>query len=205
MGRSLFQTVAMIPGIIIAMSLHEFAHAFVANKMGDDTAERMGRLTLNPMSHIDPVGFLMLLIGGFGWARPVPYNEINFRNRHVGVFLTAIAGVVMNILIAVLAIIIYELTGAFFPSDEYFAVMQNIAWINIAFASFNLLPIPPLDGSKLIAALLPTEKRYWFYQYERYGFFLMIFLIMTNMIDYLLDPIVGYVISTIDFLVGIVL
>lgn len=202
MGESLVDKVAMIPAIIIAMSFHEFAHAYVANKMGDGTGEGMGRLTLNPMSHIDPIGFLMLLVGGFGWAKPVPYNENNFKNRKLGVFLVAIAGVTMNIIIATLAIIIYSLTEQYIPGAEYTMVMQNIVWINIAFASFNLLPIPPLDGSKIIAAFLPARKRFVFYQYERYGFLLMVFLIMTNLIDYLLDPIVANVVGLIYFLVG---
>lgn len=193
----------MIPGIVIAMSFHEFAHAFVADRMGDDTARRLGRLTLNPVSHIDPIGFLMLLIGGFGWARPVPCNENNFKNRNFGVFFVAIAGVVTNILIAVLTIIIYRSTYELFPSMEYELVMKNIVWINIAFASFNLLPIPPLDGSKILASFLPASKRFVFYQYERYGFFLMIFLIMTDLIDHLLDPIVTNVVELIYLLAGI--
>ena len=100
MGRSLIETLTIIPGIVIAMSFHEFAHAYVAYKMGDDTARLSGRLTLDPVSHIDPVGFLMLLLGGFGWAKPVPINENNFRNKKLGVFLVSIAGVTMNILIS---------------------------------------------------------------------------------------------------------
>lgn len=187
------------------MSFHEFAHALVANKMGDDTAERMGRLTLNPVSHVDPIGLLMLLIGGFGWAKPVPINENNFRNRKVGVFLVSIAGVTMNIIIATLSLIILHFTQNTFRSPEYYQVMQSIAWINIAFASFNLLPIPPLDGSKLVAALLPTEKRYVFYRYERYGFIIMILLIVTGTINYILYPVINFVINLINFLVGFVI
>lgn len=203
--RSLSTMLTLLPGIIIAMSFHEFAHALVANKMGDDTAERMGRLTLNPVSHVDPIGLLMLLIGGFGWAKPVPINENNFRNRKVGVFLVSIAGVTMNIIIATLSLIILHFTQNTFRSPEYYQVMQSIAWINIAFASFNLLPIPPLDGSKLVAALLPTEKRYVFYRYERYGFIIMILLIVTGTINYILYPVINFVINLINFLVGFVI
>lgn len=203
--RSLSTMLTLLPGIIIAMSFHEFAHALVANKMGDDTAERMGRLTLNPVSHVDPIGLLMLLIGGFGWAKPVPINENNFRNRKVGVFLVSIAGVTMNIIIATLSLIILHFTQNTFRSPEYYQVMQSTAWINIAFASFNLLPIPPLDGSKLVAALLPTEKRYVFYRYERYGFIIMILLIVTGTINYILYPVINFVINLINFLVGFVI
>ena len=170
MGRSLVGTLTIIPGIIIAMSFHEFAHAWTAYKMGDDTAKRQGRLTLDPISHINPLGFMMLLIGGFGWAKPVPINENNFRNRKIGTFLVSIAGVTMNIIIATITLLIMNLTKNIFLSSEYYQVMNSIVWINIAFASFNLLPIPPLDGSKILASVLPANKRYILYQYENYGF-----------------------------------
>ena len=195
----------MLPGIIIAMSFHEFAHAYVAHKMGDDTANQMGRMTINPVSHIDPIGLVMLLVGGFGWAKPVPVNENNFYRRKTGIFLVSLAGVAMNILIAILAIIIYSLTYQFVPGQEYEMVMDNIAWINIAFAAFNLMPIPPLDGSKLIVAFLPASKRFIFYQYEKYGLILMILLISTGVSRYLLSPIVLGIIRLINFVVGLVL
>ncbi len=201
----IYEMLTMLPGIIIAMSFHEFAHALVAYQMGDDTASRMGRMTINPISHIDPIGLVMLLLGGFGWARPVPVNENNFTKRKTGVFLVSLAGVAMNILVAILSIIIYHLTYRFFPSAEYEMVMDNIVWINISFAAFNLMPIPPLDGSKLIAAFLPAEKRFVFYQYERYGLFLMILLITTGASRYILSPIVISIVKLINFVVGLVL
>ena len=103
--NGIYDMLTMLPGIIIAMSFHEFAHAYVAHKMGDDTANQMGRMTINPVSHIDPIGLVMLLVGGFGWAKPVPVNENNFYRRKTGIFLVSLAGVAMNILIAILAII----------------------------------------------------------------------------------------------------
>ena len=205
MGRSLIETLTIIPGIIIAMSFHEFAHAYVAYKMGDDTARLAGRLTLDPVSHIDVVGFLMLLLGGFGWARPVPINENNFRNRKLGVFLVSIAGVTMNILISTITLIILNYTMHIFTSNEYYQVMQSIVWINVAFAAFNLLPIPPLDGSKIVAALLPTDKRYIFYRFENYGFIIMILLIMTGAMNYLLYPVISFVLKIISILVGVII
>lgn len=205
MGRSLIETLTIIPGIIIAMSFHEFAHAYVAYKMGDDTARLAGRLTLDPVSHIDVVGFLMLLLGGFGWARPVPINENNFRNRKLGVFLVSIAGVTMNILISTVTLIVLNYTMSIFTSDEYYQVMQSIVWINVAFAAFNLLPIPPLDGSKILAALLPTSKRYLLYRFENYGFIIMILLIITGAINYILYPVVTFVLSIINILVGVII
>lgn len=205
MGRSLAQTITLIPGIIIAMSFHEFAHAYVAHLMGDDTAKRAGRLTLDPISHINPLGFMMLLIGGFGWAKPVPINENNFRNRKLGVFLVSIAGVTMNIIIATLTLIIISLTQNVFSSPQYYEVMNTIVWLNIAFASFNLLPIPPLDGSKILAAILPANKRYILYRFENYGFIIMIILIMTGALNYLLYPVINVVLKIINFLVGAII
>lgn len=205
MGRSLAQTITLIPGIIIAMSFHEFAHAYVAHLMGDDTAKRAGRLTLDPISHINPLGFMMLLIGGFGWANPVPINENNFRNRKLGVFLVSIAGVTMNIIIATLTLIIISLTQNVFSSPQYYQVMNSIVWLNIAFASFNLLPIPPLDGSKILAAILPANKRYILYRFENYGFIIMIILIMTGALNYLLYPVINVVLKIINFLVGAII
>lgn len=205
MGRSLAQTITLIPGIIIAMSFHEFAHAYVAHLMGDDTAKRAGRLTLDPISHINPLGFMMLLIGGFGWAKPVPINENNFRNRKLGVFLVSIAGVTMNIIIATLTLIIISLTQNVFSSPQYYEVMNSIVWLNIAFASFNLLPIPPLDGSKILAAILPANKRYILYRFENYGFIIMIILIMTGALNYLLYPVINVVLKIINFLVGAII
>ena len=203
--NGIYDMLTMLPGIIIAMSFHEFAHAYVAHKMGDDTANQMGRMTINPVSHIDPIGLVMLLVGGFGWAKPVPVNENNFYRRKTGIFLVSLAGVAMNILIAILTIIIYSLTYQFVPGQEYEMVMDNIAWINIAFAAFNLMPIPPLDGSKLIVAFLPASKRFIFYQYEKYGLILMILLISTGVSRYLLSPIVLGIIRLINFVVGLVL
>ena len=205
MGKSLAQTITLIPGIIIAMSFHEFAHAYVAHLMGDDTAKRAGRLTLDPISHINPLGFMMLLIGGFGWAKPVPINENNFRNRKLGVFLVSIAGVTMNIIIATLTLIIISLTQNVFSSPQYYQVMNSIVWLNIAFASFNLLPIPPLDGSKILAAILPANKRYILYRFENYGFIIMIILIMTGALNYLLYPVINVVLKIINFLVGAII
>lgn len=205
MQRYITEILTIIPGVIIAMSFHEFAHAFAAYKMGDQTARLAGRLTLDPVSHIDPIGFLMLLLGGFGWAKPVPINENNFSNRTFGVFLVSIAGVAMNILIATLTLIFAALTAPMLNSPEYEQVMYSIVWINIAFAAFNLLPIPPLDGSKILAAFLPTNKRYLLYQYERYGFVIMVLLIMTGALHILLDPIISGVIGFIQLIVGVVL
>lgn len=203
MSDAIFDKIFILPGIIIAMAFHEFAHALAAHWMGDDTAERMGRLTLNPISHIDPVGLACLLFGRFGWARPVPFNENNFENRNLGVFVVSIAGVTMNILIAIVSFLLLKWTAGLLNNDVYNEVIFNIAWINIAFAAFNLLPIPPLDGSKILASFLPTRQRQVFYHYERYGMILMIVLIATGATQFLLEPLVTGIFEFISFVVGI--
>lgn len=198
---SLYGIVTMIPAIIIAISFHEFAHAYVAYKMGDNTALQYGRMTLNPISHIDYLGFAMLLIGGFGWAKPVPINENNFKNRKVSVFLVSIAGIIMNIIIAIfsLAFLAYFGKNNISISDELFTIILNIAVINISFATFNLLPIPPLDGSKIILSIFSDKFRYNFYKYENYGFLIMVFLLVIDTIDFILNPVVNIIINSINF------
>lgn len=194
-----------LPGIIIAISFHEFAHAAVAYAMGDPTAKNQGRMTINPTSHIDPIGLLMLAIARFGWAKPVPVNENNFRNRPLGNFLVSIAGISMNILIAIVTFIFLHFTSDIFTSDAYYQVMYSVVGINISFAAFNLLPIPPLDGSKLLLSVMPAKYRYLVYKYENYGMVLMILLIITGTLGVVLNPVVNTIISFINTIVNIIL
>lgn len=193
MMEYIYEMLAMLPAIVIAMSFHEFAHAYVAHLMGDETAEKVGRLTLNPISHVDPIGLVMIIVGGFGWAIPVPVNENNFKYKKLGIFLVSIAGVTMNLFISILTVIILSLTKDFINVKEYELIMSNIIMINIAFAAFNILPIPPLDGSKILVSFLPENARMKFYQYERYGVILLIFLVVTDKIDLLLTPAILFV------------
>lgn len=190
--------IIILPGIIIGLSFHEFAHALAAYLMGDDTAKRQGRLTIDPLSHIDPVGFLMLLIARFGWAKPVPINEANFRKKNLGLFLVSIAGVTMNLFLAIVFYILIQFTDQWINIPAYSAVMYWIVMINIGLACFNLLPLPPLDGSKIVYSFLPQKWRYQFYQYEKYGYIILIILLMTGMIGILLAPIQRFIFSLIN-------
>ncbi|MGB5824063.1 MAG: site-2 protease family protein [Proteocatella sp.] len=205
LNNMLLNFLISVPGIIIAISFHEFAHAAVAYVMGDPTAKNHGRMTINPVSHIDPIGLLMLAIARFGWAKPVPVNESNFRNRALGNFLVSIAGISMNILIAIVTFILLHYTSDIFTSDAYYNVMYSVIGINISFAAFNLLPIPPLDGSKLLLSVIPAKYRYFVYKYENYGMVLMILLIVTGTLGIVLNPVVNAIISFINTIINIIL
>lgn len=197
----MYDKVVSIPGVFMAIAFHEFAHAYAAKLMGDDTAEKVGRLTVNPVSHMDIWGTLMLIVAGFGWAKPVPVNENKFKNTRIGIIIVSLAGVTMNIVLATVFAIIYSLLLSFnVDNDIVLDILFNIVIINVAFASFNILPIPPLDGFKVLLAFVSSDIRYKTYQYERYGMILLVALIWTGAIDFLLSP-VGRVI--VNFIVDI--
>ena len=182
-----FAIVAVV--LLFSLALHELGHAWVADKMGDKTARNLGRVTLNPIKHLDPIGTLLLLVVGFGWAKPVPIQPGNFRNYRVGMFWVSIAGILVNLAIAVLALVILAALGttlgnlqSIFPGaggggDPLRYGLFVAAQINVVLAVFNLLPIPPLDGSKILGAFLPANMQRAVWQLERYGFFIVILVI----------------------------
>lgn len=184
-----------LPGILIAIVCHEFAHGFMAYVLGDNTAKNSGRLTLNPIKHIDPVGFICMLIFRFGWAKPVPINPNNFKNRKRDTFLVSIAGIGTNFIIAILIAIIL----VYFPISNIY--LHNILLVtmmyNIMLGVFNILPFPPLDGSKMLASLLPSKIEYYFYKYERYFYFILILFIATNWISRIISPIINFMVNLI--------
>lgn len=179
-----FAIVAVI--LLYSLALHELGHAWVADRMGDKTARNLGRVTLNPIKHLDLVGTLLLLTVGFGWAKPVPIQPGNFRNYRVGMFWVSIAGILVNLAIAVLALITLAALGTtlsnlrdIFPGapgggDSLRYGLFVAAQINILLAVFNLLPIPPLDGSKILQAFLPAGMQRVMRGLERYGFLLVV-------------------------------
>ena len=177
-GSDLMWFIAGIPGILIAMVVHEYSHARVAVAMGDMTPRLMGRLTLNPKAHIDPIGLLMLFIVHFGWAKPVMVNPRNFRDMRKGEILVALAGPASNLVVAFLTIVfmlLYARLGL--PTtDGFFTVMDYLVIININFALFNILPLPPLDGSRVLMTLLPGRWAYEIMRLERYTFIILIAL-----------------------------
>ncbi len=172
--------VVMIAVILFAITVHEYAHGKAAEVFGDPTPRMSGRLTLNPLAHIDPIGFLMLIIVRFGWAKPVPINTRYFRDPEKDMAFVALAGPFANFTLAVLIALVFRVIPV--PSSElgYFIlnVFQYAVWINIALGIFNLLPIPPLDGSRLLRAIVPYEGQVFMDRLEPYGFFVLIFLIL---------------------------
>lgn len=178
---SLYNIALMLPAIILGLTFHEFAHGWVANRLGDRTARDLGRLTVNPLAHVDPVGLILLFVAGFGWAKPVPINPNNFRgDMQRGILLVSLAGPATNMLMAVASAVIW---GAFagFRLPYFNEIMYNLIQINVVLGIFNLIPIPPLDGSKILAGILPGRQN-WLYQLETYGAILLIILVFTGAI-----------------------
>ena len=180
-----------LPGLLIAIIFHELAHGVTAFWLGDPTAKNEGRLTLNPIKHIDPVGFIFMLVFRFGWAKAVPINPAYFKNRKRDTLLVSIAGVTANFIIAILtvAILIY---GSI-ENEILQSILEITLWYNIMLGVFNILPFPPLDGSKVVASLLPVKIEYYFYKYEKYLYLILILLIATGGIQKILAPLVFFV------------
>jgi Zn-dependent protease len=174
---TLYWIIFAIPSILMASTIHEYAHGLAAFKMGDPTAKAAGRLTLNPIAHIDPLGALCMIIFRFGWSKPVPINEYNFEKRELGTAVTALAGPISNLLVAgLLALINYFLSPDLNSILGSFLLTFTI--INLALAFFNLLPIPPLDGHKIVRAILPRKIQYYWENLEKFSIILLIILIV---------------------------
>lgn len=180
--------------IFLVMPIHEWAHGFVAYKLGDNTAKYSGRLSLNPLKHIDPLGAASMILFRFGWAKPVPVDPRNFKNPKLGMALTALAGPTTNLFAALISMIglysIYYFSATMVVKDEFAikiisfaaAFLMGFVQINVGLAVFNLLPLPPLDGYRILAAFLPDKFIYKYYQYEAYIMFAVFFLLFTNIL-----------------------
>lgn len=164
------QLLATLVIILLALPLHEFAHGFVANRLGDPTAKLEGRLTFNPLASVDPMGALFLLLFGFGWARPVPVDSRYFKNPRTGMVWTALAGPASNLIASYVGAVLFYALAAFAPYNAFvhylLLFISYFSYINAVLAVFNLVPLPPLDGSKILAGFLSDRARYMFYQYQ---------------------------------------
>lgn len=184
--------------VLVAIIPHEMAHGYAAYLCGDETAKNDGRLSLNPLHHLDPIGTICLIFFKFGWAKPVMINPNNFRDRKKGTFFVSIAGVLTNFILAIISVIIMKYIRL---SDFVFELFMNIFWFNIILGVFNLIPIPPLDGSKLLFSFLPPKYEYYLIKYEKYGYILLLLLIMTDNLDKILIPMVNFMINLIGKIV----
>ena len=204
-----------IPGVLIAITFHEFAHAKVADMLGDDTPRREGRISLNPLAHIDPIGFIMLLFAGFGWGKPVNVNPRNY-NRDITVekadAIVSIAGPAMNMILAigftVIYFIIYKFWGTLVLTNRILGIiMQMIMYtitINIGLGIFNLIPLPPLDGSKVIKPFLPYNAKQWFEEREMIFYLVFVGLWITGIAGTIISPIINVVFKVIFNLASII-
>ena len=172
--------------LLYSVIIHELAHGWVAHRMGDETARWQGRLSLNPLRHLDPIGTLILFLFGFGWAKPVPVNFENLRDPRRGFIFVSAAGVVANLILAFAAFLLDHLLSPS-PSGVLAPVLYYMAQINIMLAAFNLIPIPPLDGSKILMGFAPETLRVVLLRLEPYGFFIIVGLLYLGALDPLID------------------
>ncbi len=197
-----------LPALLLALTVHEFAHGWVADRMGDPTARYSGRLSLNPVAHMDLFGTICLLFFGFGWARPVPINASNFKNTKKGIIAVSLAGPGANFLLALISAFVLGAMGKFVPANTLtmflYTVVSACVQLNVGLMVFNLIPIPPLDGSKVLMEFLPYRYRFKMYTMERYFSIILLVLIALNILTPLLSVLRGWVLSFIYLIVGLV-
>ena len=186
-----------IPALLLSLSIHEFGHSWVAYKLGDRSQKALGRLTLSPFAHIDPLGFIFILLFRFGWGKPVMIDDRNFKNRAKGNMLVSLAGPAFNVMLAIVLTIVLKLLWVFGITPETITsstgailyYMLNIAiQFNIVFAVFNLLPLPPFDGSKVLYYFLPYKGKQFMNSIETYSIWILIFLLWTGLYSYIILP-----------------
>jgi Zn-dependent protease len=202
MMDTISQLIIMAPPLLFALTLHEYAHGYVAYRLGDPTAYNAGRLTLNPLSHLDPIGTIAFFFIKFGWAKPVPVNPMYFREPRKGMLWVALAGPITNLVLAVISAILVKVTlyilinssSALLGSilGPLLAMLVTSVWINLVLCIFNFLPIPPLDGSRIVTGLLPEHLAGRYASFERYGFIVILLLAFSGVLSTVIFPIIRF-------------
>ena len=197
--------VAFVIAVILGITFHEFSHAAVATMQGDPTARSQGRLTLNPIAHLDPLGSIALVLAGFGWGRPVPFSPTQLRSRRFGAAMVGLAGPAANFLLALVAVIalriVYPSAVTAFDVDFSVILLDMLVTLNVVLGVFNLLPIPPLDGSRLLSLALPPSRQNVIYFLDQYGIFLLLGILI--LAPNLLTPIFRAITEALYRLVGL--
>ncbi len=212
-GFSILSLLLTIPGVLIAITFHEFAHAFVADKLGDDTPRSQGRLTLNPLSHLDPFGLVMLIFAHIGWGKPVQINPNNFTRKisaKIAEALVSLAGPVMNFILAFLFAILFYALQVFASSFAFttqagniiMTMLQYTVMVNVGLGVFNLIPLPPLDGSKILMAFLPYNAKRWFEEHTSLFYIIFLVIWITPISSMIISPIISGITGGIDSVVS---
>ena len=203
MNDSILQFIILAPPLLLALTVHEFAHGYVAFRLGDPTAQASGRLTLNPLKHLDPLGTIAFFIFHFGWAKPIPVNPAYFKDPQKDMLWVALAGPITNLALAVISALMVKAVMLLAQSIPYSVLGEAIlvplnstliasVWINLVLCIFNFLPIPPLDGSRILTGILPPRLARSYMSIERYGFILLIILAATGVLAKLIIPLINF-------------
>ncbi|HZW49032.1 MAG TPA: site-2 protease family protein [Bacillota bacterium] len=192
-----------IPGLLIALTVHEFAHSWVSYRLGDPTPKVQGRLSFNPLHHIDPIGFIMMILFRFGWCKPVEINPFYYKNKRQGMLMVALAGPAANFLTALVVTLIYALLTLFLPLSILFnsyliKVLLGTLMYNVNLGLFNLIPISPLDGSKVLEGLLPARESFQYMKFmNQYGILILLALMVTGAYRYLISPLANLMLNAL--------
>jgi len=203
MNNTLLQLIILAPPLLLALTLHEFAHGYVAFRLGDPTAQSVGRLTLNPLKHLDPLGTMAFFIFHLGWAKPVPVNPVYFKNPQKDMLWVALAGPATNFMLAVVSALMTKVVWVVAQALPYSALGEAIlvplnhvliasVWINLVLCIFNFLPIPPLDGSRILAGVLPPGLARSYISIEKYGFILLLVLAVSGVLSKMIIPLIQF-------------
>ncbi len=207
----LFEILVRAIVLLTAIPVHEAAHAYVADRLGDHTARYQGRLTLNPMAHFDPVGSMAMILTGIGWAKPVPINPLNFKDTKKGMAISAAAGPISNLIVAAISLVVAKILlyagygmGMNYIISTLYTIFRSMCFINISLAIFNLIPIPPFDGSRIFNYFLSDKMYFKIMEYERYIFIGLLLVLFTGILNGPLSILSGLVFNVLDKLTKIV-